>query len=147
MVGSLFEADAWNNITFTAGEIRDPRRNLPLSLALGTGSVILLYLLANLAYLAACRCSLTRTGAAAAQPARPETARAERRGNGRGGGGEGGAEEVSEAERDPLHARHRPRDATSVSARRCCSCGRRNVGTCADGPGRSWSRRSAASTA
>jgi len=53
MVGSLFSADAWNNITFTAGEIRNPRRNLPLSLALGTGSVIVLYLLANLAYLAA----------------------------------------------------------------------------------------------
>ena len=53
MVGSLFSADAWNNITFTAGEVRDPRRNLPLSLALGTGLVIGLYLLANLAYLAA----------------------------------------------------------------------------------------------
>ena len=49
--GSLFSADAWNNITFTAGEVRDPRRNIPLSLALGTGVVIGLYLLANLAYL------------------------------------------------------------------------------------------------
>ena len=46
-----FSADAWNNVTFTAGEIRNPRRNLPLSLVLGTGSVIILYLLANLAYL------------------------------------------------------------------------------------------------
>ncbi len=53
MVGSLFSADAWNNITFTAGEVRNPKRNLPLSLALGTGIVIGLYLLANLAYLAA----------------------------------------------------------------------------------------------
>jgi APA family basic amino acid/polyamine antiporter len=53
MVGSLFSADAWNNITFTAGEITHPRRNLPWSLALGTGTVIVLYLLANLAYLAA----------------------------------------------------------------------------------------------
>ncbi len=53
MVGSLFSADAWNNVTFTAGEIRNPRRNLPLSLALGTSLVIFLYLLANLAYLAA----------------------------------------------------------------------------------------------
>jgi basic amino acid/polyamine antiporter, APA family len=53
MVGSLFSADAWNNITFTAGEIQNPRRNLPLALALGTGSVIGLYLVANLAYLAA----------------------------------------------------------------------------------------------
>jgi APA family basic amino acid/polyamine antiporter len=50
-VGSLFSSDAWNNITFTAGEVKKPRRNLPLSLALGTGSVIALYLLANLAYL------------------------------------------------------------------------------------------------
>jgi APA family basic amino acid/polyamine antiporter len=48
---SLFSADAWNNVTFTAGEVKDPRRNLPLSLALGTGLVIGLYLLANVAYL------------------------------------------------------------------------------------------------
>ena len=49
--GSLFSADAWNNITFTAGEVKDPRRNIPLSLALGTFIVIALYLLANVAYL------------------------------------------------------------------------------------------------
>jgi APA family basic amino acid/polyamine antiporter len=49
--GSLFSSDAWNNITFTAGEVRDPRRTLPLSLALGTILVISLYLLANVAYL------------------------------------------------------------------------------------------------
>jgi basic amino acid/polyamine antiporter, APA family len=49
--GSLFSADAWNNITFTAGEVKDPRRNVPLSLAFGTAIVIGLYLLANLAYL------------------------------------------------------------------------------------------------
>ena len=49
--GSLFSSDAWNNVTFTAGEVRDPRRTLPRALALGTGSVIALYLLANLAYL------------------------------------------------------------------------------------------------
>jgi basic amino acid/polyamine antiporter, APA family len=49
--GSLFSSDAWNNITFTAGEVKDPRRNIPLSLALGTATVIGLYLLANLAYL------------------------------------------------------------------------------------------------
>jgi APA family basic amino acid/polyamine antiporter len=49
--GSLFSADAWNNITFTAGEVKDPRRNVPLSLALGTFIVIGLYLLANVAYL------------------------------------------------------------------------------------------------
>jgi basic amino acid/polyamine antiporter, APA family len=49
--GSLFSADAWNNITFTAGEVKDPRRNVPLALALGTAIVIGLYLLANVAYL------------------------------------------------------------------------------------------------
>ena len=49
MVGSLFSADAWNNVTFTAGEVKNPRRNLPLSLALGTGLVIVLYMLANIA--------------------------------------------------------------------------------------------------
>ncbi len=50
---SLFSADAWNNITFTAGEVKNPRRNIPLSLAFGTFLVIALYLLANVAYLAA----------------------------------------------------------------------------------------------
>src|SRR6266850_1430246 len=50
---SLFSADAWNNITFTAGEVVNPRRNVPLSLAFGTFLVIGLYLLANVAYLAA----------------------------------------------------------------------------------------------
>jgi APA family basic amino acid/polyamine antiporter len=53
MVGSLFSADAWNNVTFTAGEVKNPRRNLPLSLALGTGLVIVLYILANIAYVVA----------------------------------------------------------------------------------------------
>src|SRR4029079_13130879 len=50
--GSLFSADAWNNITFTAGEVKDAKRNIPLSLAFGTLIVIALYLLANVAYLA-----------------------------------------------------------------------------------------------
>ena len=50
-VGSLFSADAWNNVTFTAGEIENPRRNLPLSLALGTGVVLLLYIFCNFVYL------------------------------------------------------------------------------------------------
>jgi APA family basic amino acid/polyamine antiporter len=49
-IGSLFAADAWNNITFSAGEVRNPARNVPLSLALGTFIVIGLYLLANFAY-------------------------------------------------------------------------------------------------
>jgi APA family basic amino acid/polyamine antiporter len=48
---SLFSADAWNNITFTAGEVKNPKRNIPLSLAFGTLLVIVLYLLANVAYL------------------------------------------------------------------------------------------------
>jgi APA family basic amino acid/polyamine antiporter len=51
-VGSLFSADAWNNVTFTAGEVKNPSRNLPLSLALGTGVVILLYIACNFIYLA-----------------------------------------------------------------------------------------------
>jgi basic amino acid/polyamine antiporter, APA family len=53
MVGSLFSADSWNNVTFTAGETKDPKRNLPRSLVLGTVIVITLYVLANVAYLAA----------------------------------------------------------------------------------------------
>ncbi|MCS6851114.1 MAG: amino acid permease, partial [Gemmataceae bacterium] len=53
MVGSLFSADAWNNVTFTAGEVQEPRRNLPRSLVWGVSLVIGLYLLANLAYVAA----------------------------------------------------------------------------------------------
>jgi APA family basic amino acid/polyamine antiporter len=52
-VGSLFSADAWNNVTFTAGEVKNPNRNLPLSLALGTGVVISLYIACNFIYLAA----------------------------------------------------------------------------------------------
>jgi APA family basic amino acid/polyamine antiporter len=50
-VGSLFSADSWNNITFTAGEVRDPRRNIPLSLVLGTGFVLTVYFLVSLSYL------------------------------------------------------------------------------------------------
>jgi APA family basic amino acid/polyamine antiporter len=50
-VGSLFSSDAWNNVTFTAGEVENPRRNLPLSLAIGTGVVLLLYVLCNFVYL------------------------------------------------------------------------------------------------
>ncbi|MBI4887021.1 MAG: amino acid permease [Acidobacteria bacterium] len=49
--GSLFSADAWNNITFTAGEVKEPHRTIPLSLAFGTVMVIALYVLANVAYL------------------------------------------------------------------------------------------------
>lgn len=51
MVGSLFSSDAWNNITFTAGEVINPRKNIPLSLFLGTFIVTILYLLANVVYI------------------------------------------------------------------------------------------------
>lgn len=51
LVGSLFSSDAWNNVTFTAGEIRNPQRNVPLSLVLGVGIVSLLYIACNLVYL------------------------------------------------------------------------------------------------
>jgi APA family basic amino acid/polyamine antiporter len=50
-VGSLFSSDAWNNVTFTAGEIKNPKRNLPLSLVIGTGVVLLLYIACNFVYL------------------------------------------------------------------------------------------------
>jgi APA family basic amino acid/polyamine antiporter len=50
-VGSLFSSVAWENITFTAGEVKEPRRNIPLSLFLGTALVITLYLLVNVSYL------------------------------------------------------------------------------------------------
>ncbi len=51
VIGSLFSSDAWNNVTFIAGEIRDPKKNIPLSLLLGTAIVTVLYCLANVAYL------------------------------------------------------------------------------------------------
>jgi APA family basic amino acid/polyamine antiporter len=65
MVGSLFAADAWNNVTFVAGEVRNPERNLPRSLALGTGLVMVIYLLANLAYLCVLPLAGVSTGATA----------------------------------------------------------------------------------
>jgi APA family basic amino acid/polyamine antiporter len=51
MVGALFSSDAWNNVTFTAAEVRNPKRNLPLSLALGVGLVSALYISCNFVYL------------------------------------------------------------------------------------------------
>src|SRR5687767_7652433 len=51
LVGSLFSSDAWNNVTFAAAEVKNPQRNLPMALVLGTGLVSLLYVLANVAYL------------------------------------------------------------------------------------------------
>lgn len=50
MVGPLFAQSAWNNVTFTAGEVKDPGRNLPRALLVGCAVVVTLYLLANLAY-------------------------------------------------------------------------------------------------
>ena len=51
MVGPLFSADAWNNVTFTAGEVRNPKRNLPLSLGFGVGMVSILYVACNFVYI------------------------------------------------------------------------------------------------
>ncbi|MDA0987181.1 MAG: amino acid permease [Bacteroidetes bacterium] len=51
LVGSLFSADAWNNITFISGEIKNPKKNIPLSLFYGTVIVTTLYFLANVVYL------------------------------------------------------------------------------------------------
>ena len=52
MVGSVFSSDAWNGVTFIAGEIKNPKRNVGLSLLLGTFIVSMIYVLANLMYLA-----------------------------------------------------------------------------------------------
>ncbi|MGH7949709.1 MAG: APC family permease, partial [Candidatus Binataceae bacterium] len=51
MVGGLFSADAWANVTFTAAEVKNPHRDLPLALLGGTAVVILLYLFTNVSYL------------------------------------------------------------------------------------------------
>jgi APA family basic amino acid/polyamine antiporter len=65
MVGALFSADAWANVTFTAAEVRNPTRNLPRALVLGTGLVIGLYLLTNVAYMFELPALITATGSAA----------------------------------------------------------------------------------
>lgn len=52
MVGSIFSSDAWNNVTFIAGEIKNPQRNIGLSLFLGTLIVTVIYVAANLMYVA-----------------------------------------------------------------------------------------------
>ena len=51
LVGSLFSSDAWNNVTFTGSEVLNPKRNLPLSLFMGTGLVSLIYICVNFVYL------------------------------------------------------------------------------------------------
>lgn len=63
MVGSLFSSDSWNNVTFAAAEVQNPKRNLPLSLAIGAGMVTVLYILANFAYLSALPIHGTPNGA------------------------------------------------------------------------------------
>ena len=52
MVGSVFSSDAWNNVTFIAGEIKNPKRNIGLSLFFGTLTVTIIYVLANVMYTA-----------------------------------------------------------------------------------------------
>jgi APA family basic amino acid/polyamine antiporter len=51
MVGSLFASDSWYQVTYIAGEVKNPKRNIPLSLVLGAGAVIVLYILANISYI------------------------------------------------------------------------------------------------
>ncbi|MBS1608358.1 MAG: amino acid permease [Bacteroidetes bacterium] len=51
MVGSIFSSDSWNNVTFIAGEIKNPKRNIGLSLFMGTLTVTIIYISANLMYL------------------------------------------------------------------------------------------------
>ena len=51
MVGSIFSSDSWNNVTFIAGEIKNPKRNIGLSLFLGTLLVTIIYVAANLMYI------------------------------------------------------------------------------------------------
>ncbi|MEY4215984.1 MAG: hypothetical protein RLZZ68_440 [Bacteroidota bacterium] len=73
MINALFSADAWNNVTFIAGEIKNPQKNIPRSLFLGTLIVTVVYVLANLAYLmllsneSIMNAPSNRVGAAAAQ--------------------------------------------------------------------------------
>ncbi len=52
MVGSIFSSDAWNNVTFIAGEVINPKRNIGLSLFLGTLIVTIIYVLTNVMYMA-----------------------------------------------------------------------------------------------
>ncbi|MCX6599533.1 MAG: amino acid permease [Acidobacteria bacterium] len=82
MVGSLFSSDAWNCVTFTAGETKDPKRNVPLSLALGVAIVSLLYLGANYVYVSVlplagiANAAQDRVGTAAAQALLGDSAQA-----------------------------------------------------------------------
>lgn len=67
IINSLFSSDAWNNVTFIAGEIKDPKKNIPRSLFLGTLIVTVIYILANVAYLALLPLNGTPNGLTVAQ--------------------------------------------------------------------------------
>ena len=67
LVSPLFSSDAWNNVTFAASEVKNPRRTLPLSLAGGTGLVMALYCLTNIAYLCLLPLSGSATGVTAVE--------------------------------------------------------------------------------
>lgn len=67
IINSLFSSDAWNNVTFIAGEIKDPKKNIPRSLFLGTLIVTVIYILANVAYLALLPLNGTPDGLTVAQ--------------------------------------------------------------------------------
>ncbi len=62
MIGSLFSSDAWNNVTFIAGEVENPKRNIPLGLFFGVSIVTIIYILANVAYLCLLPIQGTQTG-------------------------------------------------------------------------------------
>ena len=72
-VGAFFAYDAWNNITFTGAEVKNPKRTLPLSLGLGVGLVMAIYVLVNIAYL----CALPLEGIQRAPEDRVATAAAQ----------------------------------------------------------------------
>jgi APA family basic amino acid/polyamine antiporter len=67
IINSLFSSDAWNNVTFIAGEIKEPKKNIPRSLFLGTTIVTVIYILANIAYLALLPISGTPDGSTVAE--------------------------------------------------------------------------------
>ena len=104
--GSLFSSDAWNNICFTAGEVKDPRRTLPLAMVLGTAIVTGLYVLSNVAYLVALPLESDPVGAVGPRRHAPAQHRVPRRWRSGHGGGDHG-----------VHVRLRERAGPRRSAR------------------------------